>query len=287
MPPKFGPAGNSVSFYEQGFKHSHQMPQWLKDMGLGAYEYPCNRGVKIGKDAAQKLGEEASRCGIALSVHAPYYISLSSEEEDKRDKSVQYILQTLQAAKNMGATRIVVHSGSRGKRTREEALAVAKQTLARAVREADEQGLGDVTICPETMGKINQLGSLDEVMELCSIDERLLPTLDFGHLNARTMGGIGGKEDYAEILRVVENRLGRERMRVFHSHFSKIEYGAGGEKRHLTMEDTVFGPDFSGLAELIAEWDLSPTIICESRDVMAEDAAVLRDIYLSKGGVQS
>ncbi len=279
MPPIFGPAGNSVAFYDAGYKSSQQMPAWLHAMGLGAYEYPCNKGVKIGKPAAEKLGAEARANGIRLSVHAPYYISLSSTEAEKRDNSVRYILQTLEAARNMGATRIVVHSGSCSKMSREKALAIATQTLRAAVQAADEAGFGDITICPETMGKLGQLGTLEEVLALCSVDERLLPTLDFGHLNARTMGGIKDKADYAAILDMVANRLGQDRMAVFHAHFSKIEYGAGGEKRHLTFEDTEYGPEFAPLAELIYERNLSPTIICESRDVMAEDALRMQQIY--------
>ncbi len=113
-----GPAGNCEAFYEAGHKSSLDAPEWIKNMGLGAYEYQCGKGIKISSDAAKKLGAKAQENGIFLSVHAPYYISLSSTEKEKRDKSIEYILNTLNIAKIMGAKRIVVHSGTAGSITR-------------------------------------------------------------------------------------------------------------------------------------------------------------------------
>ncbi len=129
------------------------------------------------------------------------------------------------------------------------------------------------------MGKLNQLGTLDEVLALCSLDERLLPTIDFGHLNARTLGGLKTYEDFEEIFNKIENALGYDRLKIFHSHFSKIEYSAGGEKRHLTFEDQIYGPDFDFAAEIIYKKSLTPTIICESAGTMADDALILKTIY--------
>ncbi len=278
----FGPAGNSESFTKQGYKKTVQIPEYLEKFGLNAYEYQCGRGVRISLEAAKEFGEIAKKHNIRLSLHSQYYISLSSVEEEKRDKSIEYILQSAAAAKAMGAFRIVVHSGSCSKMTREEALALAKDTLKRARRALIEQNLSDIHICPETMGKINQLGDLNEVMELCKVDDSFIPCIDFGHLNARTFGKIKGKDDYEYILNTIGNELGSDRLKVFHSHFSKIEYTEnGGEKRHLTFEDTTFGPEFEPLAELIAKKDLSPTFICESAGTQAEDSAYMKKVYLN------
>ena len=134
-------------------------------------------------------------------------------------------------------------------------------------------------ICPETMGKINQLGSLDEVMTLCALDERLLPTIDFGHLNAREQGIFYKAEDYERVLETIENALGAWRAAHFHAHFSKIEYTTGGEKRHLTFEDRLFGPEFEPLAEVLAKRGASPVIICESAGTQSKDALEMKRIY--------
>ena len=282
MAAKFGPAGNSQSFKDQGYKATIQAPGYVEKMGLDCYEYQCGHGVRISPEAAAAFGKKAVEHGISLSLHAPYYISLSSVEEEKRQKSVEYILQSVRAAAGMEADRVVVHSGSCSKISREEALALAGDTLQRARAAMDEEGLGHVHLCPETMGKINQLGTLDEVLSLCCLDERLIPCIDFGHLNARTLGGIAQKSDYEAILLAVGERLGEGRMKGFHAHFSKIQYTEkGGEKAHLTFADTVYGPAYEPLMELICQYGSSPTFICESAGTQAEDARTMKDYYRS------
>lgn len=156
---------------------------------------------------------------ILFSVHAPYYISMSSLEEEKRLNSIQYLLQSAAVCKALGGRRIIFHSGSCGKQSREAALEKALDTMRRAVEALDEAGFADMTLCPETMGKIGQLGTLDEVLALCSVDKRITPCIDFGHLNARTLGGIRSKEDYAAILDRMAEKLGDQRAERFHVHF--------------------------------------------------------------------
>ena len=281
MSAKFGPAGNSENFFKMGYKGSLDIPEYVEKMGLDAFEYQCGRGVNIGLDKAAELGRRAAEKGITLSLHAPYYISMSSVEEEKRLNSLNYILSSARAVKAMGGNRIIVHTGSCGKISREEALFLACDTMRKALSALDSEGLSDIHVCPETMGKINQLGTLEEVIALCELDERLIPCIDFGHLNARTLGGLREKSDFEEIFDQIENRLGSDRLKSFHSHFSKIEYTTGGEKKHLTFEDTVFGPDYLPVMELIAQKNCSPVIICESDGTQAEDAKIMKDCYLS------
>ncbi len=278
---KFGPAGNSESFTKMGYKHSLQVPEYIVQMGLDAFEYQCGRGVNIGLDKAAQFGKIAAEKGVVLSLHAPYYISMSSVEEEKRLNSIRYILESARAVNAMGGNRIVVHTGSCGKISREQALELAIDTMKKAISALDNEGLSNVRICPETMGKINQLGTLEEVIALCKLDERLLPCIDFGHLNARTLGGANTAQAFEEILNTVGCELGEARLKEFHSHFSKIEYTTGGEKKHLTFEDNVYGPDFEPLMELVYKKNLNPTFICESAGTQAEDAKAMKDYYLS------
>ncbi|MEG2204082.1 MAG: TIM barrel protein, partial [Oscillospiraceae bacterium] len=249
-------------------------------LGLNAYEYQCGRGVRVSEEAASRLGALCARQDIALSLHAPYYISLSSVEESKRRGSVDYILQAARAVDWMGGDRVVVHSGSCAKISREQALLLAKESMRWALDALDAEGLSHIRVCPETMGKVNQLGTLEEVLALCALDERMIPCIDFGHLNARTFGGLKTLADFAAIFEKIENALGISRLREFHSHFSKIEYTQnGGEKMHLTFADTVYGPQFEPVAELTAQKGCSPTFICESAGTQAEDAQTMRGIY--------
>ncbi len=282
MSARFGPAGNSDSFSAR-YKSTVSAPEYLHELGLDHYEYQCGRGVRVSDKLAADLKREAQVNGITLSLHAPYFISLSSLEPEKRDNSISYIIQSCEAAARLGAERIVIHSGSCSKLSRGDALELAKDTLLRARRQAVELGYEKIIFCPETMGKVNQLGSLEEVLELCRLDDSFLPCVDFGHLNARDFGWIKGKAEYAKILDAIENALGAERLKIFHSHFSKIMYTVpGGEKKHLTFEaDEGFGPDYEPLMELVAQKDLSPIFICESAGTQTEDALTMKNYYLS------
>lgn len=279
--PKFGPAGNSESFSKMGYKNSLDVPDYIVKMGLDCYEYQCGRGVNISEEKARLLGEKAAKAGITLSLHAPYYISMSSTEEEKRDNSVNYILASARAVNAMGGDRIVVHTGSCGKISRSDALDLALDTMRKAIAALDGEGLSNIHICPETMGKVNQLGTLEEVLELCLLDERLIPCIDFGHLNARNMGSLKSFADYENIFLKIKDKLGTDRLKSFHSHFSKIEYTTGGEKRHLTFEDTVYGPDYQPVMELTCKYGCSPVFICESAGTQAEDAKQMKDYYNS------
>lgn len=281
MRARFGPAGNAESFAKQGYTSSLDVPKYLTGMGLDAFEYQCGRGVNIGEEKAAQLGAAAKAADIVVSLHAPYYISMSGIEEEKRLKSVEYIRQSATAVRAMGGNRIVVHTGSCGKLPREQALELAKDTMRKAIACLDEHGLSDVHICPETMGKLKQLGDLDEVLALCALDERLIPCIDFGHLNARTMGSLRTYTDFKAVFEQIENRLGIDRLRRYHAHFSKIEYTAGGEKRHLTFADTQYGPDFEPVLELTVQKNCAPVIICESAGTQAEDARTMKNYYES------
>ena len=279
MTPRFGPAGISDSFAAQGYKTSLDIPAYTAGMGLDAFEYQCGHGVRLAEDKARQMAALAAEKGIVFSVHAPYYISMSSLDEEKRLGSIRYLLQSAQLCRALGGRRIIFHPGSCGKQSRTAALEKALDTLRRGVEALDEAGYGDMTLCPETLGKIGQLGDLDEVLALCGVDERIVPCIDFGHLNARTLGGIRSKADYAAILDRMGEALGDERARKFHVHFSRIEFSAGGEKRHWTFAETQFGPEPAPLMELLAERRLAPVVICESAGTQAEDARTLGQIY--------
>jgi deoxyribonuclease-4 len=266
----FATAGKPLSFGKR--KYPDELPDYLTQFGLNGFEVQFGRGINITKEAIEFFKNQKQ---INLSVHSPYFISISSIEEEKRENSVRYILETAKIAHKIGAERVIVHSGSCAKISREQALELALETLKKARRVLDENNLEQMIICPETMGKINQLGTLDEVLELCSFDERMLPCVDFGHLNARAQGKINYKAIFDKIERV-------ERFKNFHIHFSKIEYSEGGEKKHLTFEDRQFGPDFEPMLDEIASRGLEPFIVCESAGTQAEDCSAMRKYYEGK-----
>lgn len=275
MKATFGPAGNPQLFYDAGGKHTWQVIGWLAEYGLDAYEYSAGKGVKGSDETFLKIGAQAKEHGIRMSFHAPYFISLSSEKEETRLRSVEYIKESFYTASLMGADTVVIHTGSVGKRERSEALALARDTILRAVDAIPDTG---IHMGLETMGKVGQLGTLDEVIDLCSSHPRLYPIVDFGHLNARECGGVFATEDdYRAVFHKIGEKLGDEKAKFLHCHFSKIQYTVpGGEKCHLTFEDTVYGPPFEPLGNLIAKDGLCPRIICESAGTQAEDALFMK-----------
>ena len=207
---------------------------------------------------------------------------MSSLEEDKRLGSLKYVYDSALAVKALGGNRIVIHSGSCGKQPREQALIKALDTMTKAREMLVQNGLSDIIMCPETMGKIGQLGTLEEVIALCEIDESIYPCIDFGHLNARTHGGLATPKDFDAIFELLQNKLGSERTKHFHSHFSKIEYTEGGEKRHLTFEDQIFGPSYELMLDSAAKYGCDMTVICESDGTQARDAKTMKDYFEGK-----
>ncbi|MTI96105.1 MAG: TIM barrel protein [Firmicutes bacterium] len=276
---KFGPAGNSQSFYDAGYKSSLDVPEFLAAQGLNAYEYQCGRGVRVKEDFCRQLAAKASENQVALSLHAPYFINLATKEAKVMESSLNHIRKSLVAAAAMEASRIVVHPGSVAKdSTRKEALHRAEKLLGRVVEELLPDYPG-IYLCLETMGKLNQLGDLEEVLYLCTLDNQFIPTIDFGHLHTRGLGKVNSGEEFEAVLDQIDSALGAEVVQNLHVHFSPIEYGAKGEIRHRTMAETEYGPHFEPLAEIIVRDKLTPVIISESAGTQTEDALTMKALY--------
>lgn len=278
MKAYFGPGGNSDAFRLAGLKSTVDAPAWVRSIGLDAYEYEAGNGLSASPAILSAIGREAEKHNIKMSFHTPYFISLSGVVEEKRLNSINYIRQSLDAAKLLGAGTIVVHSGSAAKITRDEAMRLAGDTLVKTLSAVDTYG---IKIGLETMGKVKQLGTLDEVLELCRIDSAFVPIVDFGHLNARDLGGVFvSADDYLRVFDKIDRALGADVASNLHCHFSKIEWTGSGEKRHLTFSDEIWGPNFEPLVEVIYKNNLTPTIICESAGTQSDDALAMKKYYM-------
>ncbi len=274
----FGPSGNPESFYAEGHKSSLDMPEWLANQGLNAYEYSLTRGVNVGEATARALGKAAERFGIAMSVHAPYYISLATTDEATAANTRNHFLKSLTAARWLGADRIAFHMGGIGKLARPKALELAKQRLTEVLTEADRLGLVGPKLAVETHGKLNQLGTVAEIIEVCKLSSQLIPLVDFAHLYAVAGGGFSQASDYGRVFDQIAMELGQEAIANLHIHFSSIEFTPGGEKRHWGFQDA-FGPPFQPLIQWIADHKLTPRIICESAGTQSEDAKMMQEFY--------
>jgi deoxyribonuclease-4 len=179
----------------------------------------------------------------------------------------------------MGAKRVVLHPGSLGELSRDKAFENIKGNLYKILEILKKKG-SKISLCPETLGKKNQMGTLDEILDLCLLDESLIPTLDFAHLHALNAGALKKKSDYEKVFDRLFAVLGEERAKNIHIHYSRVEFTVkGGEKKHWTYDDIEYGPEFEPLAECLIEYGVSATIISESRGTMAEDALKAKKIY--------
>lgn len=276
---KFGVAGNSNSFYEQGYKSTFEAAKWCKNLGLELFEYSFGRGVSLNDSTAQSIGEEFSLYNVELSVHAPYYINFANLDEEMINKSIMYITKSIEKLRLMQGKRVIFHTASQGKLDRDKAVYIAKENFKKLIDTIVEKGYDDMIICPETMGKIGQIGTVDEIIDFCNMADFIYPCFDFGHINAREQGILKTARDYEEIINKMLDNLPSNKVKYMHIHFSKIEYGKGGEVRHLTFDDKTFGPDFEPLAEVLYKNTLQPHIISESDGTQAEDSISMKRIY--------
>jgi len=278
---RFGPAGNSQIFYDDGFKHSIDAPKWCASKGLFAYEYSFGRGFTMTTDTIKILGKNAKDSGVLISFHAPYYINLANPSDEMAVKSFEYIKKGMQFLKIAGGKDYVVHLGTQGKLERSDAVYLIDKRLDEVLKIIYDENLNVCNLCPETMGKYMQIGSYKEIIDYCAKDKLLVPTFDFGHINCTMQGALKTQDDYKRILDYSFEKLGESRTKNCHIHFSKIEFSDKGEIKHLNLDDTVYGPEFEPLASVLKQYKMTPTVISESKERMMEDAIKLCDIYNS------
>lgn len=231
------------------------------------------------EEKARSIGAAFEKAGVEISAHAPYFINFANPDDEMAVKSYGYVLDTAKVLKLMGGKRVVFHPAAQGKASREEAVSLTEDRLKILRDYIYELGLQDMIFSPETMGKLAQIGTVEEITRFCKIDKIYVPCIDFGHINAREQGSLKTVADYKTRLEYMISELGFEKMEHFHMHFSKIMYSAKGEVKHLTFEDTVYGPEFAPLAVALKELRLKPYIVSESAGMQAEEAREMKDIY--------
>jgi deoxyribonuclease-4 len=275
---RFGPAGVPSAFRATKATLS-DVPRLLRDEGLDAFEYQAvrwGRKPQMRREMAEKLGLKAKENDVLLSVHGSYFINFCGGKEVV-EASKKRLIACATAAEWMNAYVVVFHPGFYGKKTQKEVFSNCSKALKDVVETMNAQGIRNVKIGPETMGKSSQFGSLDEVLGLCEDIEQTQLVIDWAHLHARDEGRFKTVDDFRQVVEEIEKRLGTEAAKGMHCHFAKIEFTDRGERRHHTMDEKDRGPDFAMLAKIIAEYKLKPVIISES-PFLDVDAMKMRDI---------
>ncbi|MFZ7133843.1 MAG: TIM barrel protein [Eubacteriales bacterium] len=277
----FGPSGKPENFYQK-YKDSNSIPQWLHDHDLDAFEFPFTKSLNIGQEKAENIGESAKDLNIKMSIHAPYAIDLIHPQQEIRNKSIKDLFRAMLIASWLGADRVVFHPG---RKTEERNIADVdrlKESMEIIMDHYFKFNFSGIYLCPEVMGKTHQMGSIDEILSICNIAEEVMPTLDFAHIHGRYNGLLKKEEDFKKVLELIKNHITKEKLNKLHIHFTKVEYGVKGEKRHRAYGEEEFGPDFCHLAKLLVKNNLSGRVISESRETMLEDAITLKTIYMKE-----
>ncbi len=273
---RFGPAGKPVDMKSADYVKAIE---YVAQEGLDALEYEAVRGVRVSQKKAYEIRLAAERNNVKLSMHAPYFINFASPDGDTVRKSQERLKAALQAASWMGAYAVVFHPGYyKGNPSREAALRRTIDALKPVAEWLRQEGLKGVWIAPETTGKRTQVGDVDEVIAICREVEPCRPAVDWAHLYARYRGELIVRvDDVARIVEKFEKELGSEAVKPLHTHFSKIEYGEGGEKEHHTLAEEGYGPDFRIVCEAYRELGVTAVIISES-PILDKDALVMKKI---------
>jgi deoxyribonuclease-4 len=271
----FGTAGVPKSTPKPGSKAGIKR---IRELGLDCMELAFVRRVSMGEKTASNVREAAEGLGVRLSVHAPYYVNLNAKEAEKVKSSRLRILQAAYVGWLCGAKDVVFHPAFYHDDHPGVVYERVKEHLMELASRLREEGVS-IVLRPETTGKLSQFGSLDEIIELSSEVEGVAPCVDFAHIHART-GRNNSYEEFVEILRSIEGKLGRNAIEEMHIHVSGIDYGKRGEKEHLNLVDSDFS--YVELMQALKDLEVKGLVLCESPN-LEEDALKLQRVYRDMG----
>lgn len=286
MDAHFGVGGFPPAWYETDYRRARYGKQregifpWLKELGLNWLELECTHGVKMSTEQARSYARCAEEYGIGLSVHAPYYCVLSSQNPETRTRSKRDLIACYDLAGVLGATRIVFHPGYPGY-DRERSL----ELIAEAMSEVERYRPEGVHLYPEIGGKCRQLGSVEDILWLCQSVESARPCLDLSHLHARTQGSLTSVDSVVSVLGEVERVIGRDKLEMAHYHVYPISYNGNGELSHLPADTPM--PELHPVTpeELfigaIRRLNLVPTVISEATNSQERGAMRLKHLFES------
>ena len=249
----------------------------IRELGLDCMELEFVRRVSMGPEIAGETKVAAASEGVRLTVHAPYYINFNSREPKKVEASRKRLLKAARVGLLCGAEGVVFHPGFYMEVDPNRTYDNIRCQLEEIVGILRGEG-NSISLRAETMGKPSQFGSLEEILRLCSDLEGVDPCVDFSHLHARCQGADNSRRGFVRVLTRISEALGKGALRDLHMHFSGIEYGPKGERKHLVLREATI--DYRGFLGALRDLQVGGLIICESPN-LEEDALLLRDTYLS------
>lgn len=244
----------------------------LNELGLDCMEIKFPQSLTtVGPNIVR---ETAARLGIKLSAHAPYSLNFNASSRHDIRLSQRMLIEIARIASSWGVKSVTFHPAFYLGKSPEKAYNKVKKHLGKVLNTLEKEE-NSVRIRPETTGKIDQLGTLEEVVSLCAERRELAPAIHFAHLYART-GGFNSHQEFTSILHWLERRLGRAALDDIHIYICGISYDEGGECKHLNLEESDF--NYGELLQALKDFDVKGVVICESPNLEA-DALLLKEAY--------
>lgn len=250
---------------------------YIRELGMDAFEIAWVQSVRVSDETCATIKEAAAEHDVRLSVHAPYFINLNSQDAEKMLKSDERLLAASRKGYLAGASDIIFHPGSYHNQPPEQVYERAKQKLVEIHGILSQEGV-EVTLRPETMGKSAMFGSLEEVVQLTKELDFVAPCIDVAHLHARPGdGSFNTYDEFAAMFKLVEKELGKRKgLYNLHFHISGIDYGPKGEKKHLVLDEADLA--WEAFLQAMVDFGVRGVMVCESPN-LEEDALTAQRHY--------
>jgi deoxyribonuclease-4 len=236
------------------------------------------QSVNISKEKAPIVAAAAKKEEVILTCHAPYYINLNAADAAKLEASKKRLIKAAEVAWLCGAKSVAFHPGYYLGNDKEKVYEKVKQLLKMVVAELKDAGCG-IWVRPETTGKRSQFGDLNEILQLCSEIEQVMPCIDYAHMHARE-GNNNSRNEFSEILAVVEKTLGKEALKDMHIQIAGVNYSGKGELNHLTLKESDL--NYEEIVRSWREFKIGGVVISESPNIEG-DAMLLKKAYEAYG----
>ncbi len=247
--------------------------EFAHSLGLRALEMEWVQSVPKNPEHMEKIRALCEKLEFSLTVHAPYFVNLNSDDKEKLAASKRRIIDALSMAQLAGAESVCVHAAFYGK-TQDKALDNVRRATDDILKKKAKL-FPDVNLAYETMGKHSQFGTLDEVLAV-SKEFDIYPCVDVAHMHARANGKINSTKEWNELFDRYEKALGKNSLKHMHLHVSGIAYGEKGEKHHLTLDECDM--KWKDFLKVLKKRKIGGFLVCES-PAMEDDTLLLQETY--------
>jgi deoxyribonuclease-4 len=293
---RFGVAGFPPAFAQSSYKKDRlRVFDWLAELGLDAFEIQMTYGPRSSRELCKQYADAARSFGIRLSVHASYFIVLTSSDQQKIRNSIDTLARTFELAAILDAKEIVLHPGPIYAQDAGKSLATLINNLTKFF---DGFGTGPIGLFLETAGKLGQLGSIEEILQVTKAVAGTYPCIDFGHVHARTRGTLSEPANIRRIFEVLVANDALTPNNRIHFHYTPIHYGPRGELVHKSIVDRyetppqgeffskpnegLYHPRLEPIIDGLRSYDIDCTVISETHDSQEQGALAMKNWYVRR-----